>query len=45
MNKTYGANVTRNENIKEINFIIQYEDESYNWDHLKMYPVNTEVNT
>ena len=45
MNKTYGEYIPRKVNIRLNIYIRQYEDNSYNWDNVKMDPVKTEVNT
>ena len=45
MNKTYCEYIPRKVNIRLNIYILQYEDNSYNWDNVKMDPVKTEVNT
>ena len=44
LNKTYWEYVSRNGNTKANNYILKDEGESYNWAHVKMDPVKTEVN-
>ena len=41
----YKAKVSRKENTKTNSNILQDEDESYNWAHIKIDPVNTEFKT
>ena len=41
INKNYGEHVSRKENTKE--HILQDEDKSYNWDHVKIDLVKNEV--
>ena len=43
--KTYGDYVSRKYNTQASNYILQDEDESNNWDYVKMDPVKTEVKT
>ena len=45
LNKNYREYVSIKENTKEENYILQYEDESYNWVWVKIDPIKTEVNT
>ena len=44
LNKTYREYVSRKENTKADSYILKYVDDSYNWAHVKNYPVNNEVN-
>ena len=37
-NKTQGKYVSRKENTKGTSYILQYEDEYYNWDRVNMNP-------
>ena len=37
INKTYGEYVSRKENTKAITYILQDEDESYSWSHVKKW--------
>ena len=41
-NKTYGKYISRKENTKANIYILQDEDDSYNWDNIKMDPAKTE---
>ena len=43
LNKTYGEYVSRKLNIKADTYILQDEDDSYNWDHVKIDSVKNEV--
>ena len=45
LNKNYGEYVSRKENTKANNYILQEEDDSYNWAHVKKYFANNEVKT
>ena len=45
LDKTHRYNVSIKENTKANAYIIQDEDESYNWAHVKPNPVNIEVIT
>ena len=37
LNKTYGDHLSRKENTKAKSHILQDEDDSYNWDHIKLF--------
>ena len=43
--KTYSEYISRKENTKATSYILQDEENSFNWDHIKMDPVNTESMT
>ena len=45
LDKTYGKYVSRKENTKADTYILQDEDDSYNWAHVKIDPVKNEVKT
>ena len=43
--KTYSEYISRKEKTKATSYILQDEENSFNWDHIKMDPVNTESMT